>query len=97
MTRQTAQPLCHAAAVTGYVELLPNADDRRILQLCLTPLARAELAHVRLTEAVWLQVLLSGLGDHDMARVTHTLRVIRQRLERDLREQRRLSQSQFFR
>jgi DNA-binding MarR family transcriptional regulator len=94
VTRQTAQPLCHAAAVAGYLELLPNPDDRRILQLFLTPHARAELARVRTAEAVWLQVLLIGLGDHDIARVTHTLRVIRQRLER---EQRRLSRSQVFR
>jgi DNA-binding MarR family transcriptional regulator len=97
VTRQTAHPLCRAAAGAGYVELLPNPDDRRILQVLLTPHARAELKRVRSAEGIRLHVLLSGLGDHDLAQVTRVLRVIRQRLERDDRERRRLSQPGFFR
>jgi hypothetical protein len=46
---------------------------------------------------VWLQALLAGLSDHRMVGVTRVLRVIRQRLERDERERRRLSQDRFFR
>ena len=60
--RQTAHELVHATAAAGYVELLPNRDDRRILQVFLTAQGRAELARVRTSEAVWLQLLLRGLG-----------------------------------
>jgi DNA-binding MarR family transcriptional regulator len=97
VTRQTAQPLCRAAAGAGFVELLPNPDDRRILQLFLTPQARAELARVRSAEAIWLHVLLAGLKDWHMTTVTHVLRVMRLRLERDERERRCLSHERFFR
>ncbi len=37
-------------------------------------------------ESSWLNVLLNGLGDRDMAVTTHVLRIIRQRLQRDARE-----------
>ena len=105
--RQTAHELVHATAAAGYIELLPNADDRRILQVFLTPRGRGELARVRSAESVWLHGLLGGLADRPMATVTHVLRVIRQRLERDERERRRvereekdrqrLSRDRFFR
>jgi DNA-binding MarR family transcriptional regulator len=95
--RQTAHELVHATVATGHVELLPNPDDRRILQVFLTARGRGELSRVRTAEGVWLQLLLSGLADRQMAMVTHVLRVIRQRLERDERERRRLSRDRFFR
>jgi DNA-binding MarR family transcriptional regulator len=107
ITRQAAHKLVYCAAAAGRVELLPNPDDRRILQVFLTAQGRAELARVRTAEGVWLQLLLSGLPDRQMAGVTHVLRVIRQRLERDERERRRvereerdrrrLSRDRFFR
>jgi len=107
MSRQAAHKLVYAAVATGQVELLPNPDDRRILQVFLTGQGRAELARVRMAEGVWLQLLLSGLADQTMATVTRVLRVIRQRLERDERERRRfereererrrLSRDRFFR
>jgi len=97
ITRQAAHKLVYGAVATGRVELLPNPDDRRILQVFLTPQGRGELARVRTAEGVWLQLLLSGLADRQMATVTHVLRVIRQRLERDERQRRRLSRDRFFR
>ncbi len=106
-TRQAAHKLVHCAVAAGRVELLPNPDDRRILQVFLTPRGRGELARARTAEGVWLQLLLSGLADRQMAQVTPVLRVLRQRLERDERERcrvereerdrRRLSRGEFFR
>ena len=81
----------------GRVELLPNPDDRRILQVFLTPRGRAALAGLRTAEGIWLQMLLAGLADRRIVAVTHVLRVIRQRLQRDERERRRLSRDGFFR
>jgi DNA-binding MarR family transcriptional regulator len=86
--KQTAHALAHQAARAEYVELVPNHQDRRLLQALVTPRGRAELAARRSAERAWL-VLLNGLGDHEMATVIHVLRVIRQRLERDARERER--------
>lgn len=84
--KQVAHVLAHEAARAEYVELVPNHQDRRILQALVTPRGRAELAAQRSAERGWLVVLLNGLGDHEMATVIHVLRVIRQRLERDARD-----------
>jgi DNA-binding MarR family transcriptional regulator len=85
-SRQTARTFVLAAVREGLVELEPNSDDRRLLQLAVTPRGRAELQAAESREAAWLIVLLHGLGDRDMATTTRVLTVIRQRLERDARE-----------
>jgi DNA-binding MarR family transcriptional regulator len=92
ITRQAAHKLVYRAVTAGRVELLPNPDDRRILQVFLTPRGRADLAGLRTAEGIWLQMLLGGLADRRMVAVTQVLRVIRQRLERDERERRRVEQ-----
>lgn len=70
----------------GVVELEPNPDDKRILQLTLTSNGRSMLAAARSAERLWLATLLLGLGDHELTAATHVVRVVRQRLERDARE-----------
>jgi DNA-binding MarR family transcriptional regulator len=84
--KQVAHELAHEAVRAGVVELVPNPQDKRILQLLLTPKGRAELAAARTAEKVWLATLLNGLGDHELAATLRVVRVIRQRLERDARE-----------
>jgi DNA-binding MarR family transcriptional regulator len=84
--RQVAHRLAHAAAQRGYIDLVPNPHDRRILQALLTPLGRNELAAAKSIENRWLLAVLNGLGDRDMATTTHVVRVIRQRIARDARE-----------
>jgi DNA-binding MarR family transcriptional regulator len=92
--RQVAHELAHEAARAGYIELAPNPDDRRILQAFVTQPGRGAIAAARSVESQWLAVLLNGLGDREMATATHVLRVIRQRLERDAREQARQRRQQ---
>lgn len=84
--RQTAQELAYAAERAHVVELAPNREDKRILQLLLTPRGEAALAAERTARAIWRSTLLNGLGDREMAATTHVVRVIRQRLERHARE-----------
>jgi DNA-binding MarR family transcriptional regulator len=86
VSRQAAHRVAYRAAALGRLELLPNADDARILQLLLTPTGTAYLRALRTGESLWLGTLLNGLGDPEMATATHVVRVIRQRLERDARE-----------
>lgn len=84
--RKSANDLAHMAARAGFVELAPNPDDRRILQVLLTPRGRAEPAAARSVETIWRAALLDGLADQPMATATHVVRTMRQRLERDARE-----------
>jgi DNA-binding MarR family transcriptional regulator len=84
--RQVAHELAHEAARQGLIELASNPQDKRILQALLTARGRAELAAARVAERIWLATLLNGLGDHELAATTHVVRVVRQRLERDVRE-----------
>jgi DNA-binding MarR family transcriptional regulator len=85
MSRQGAHKVVKQAAVAALVELRPNRDDRRVLQLALTARGRAELAGAAADEGAWLIVLLNGLEDRDMAIATRVLRGIRHRLARDER------------
>lgn len=87
--KQSAQQLAHVAARAGVIELWPNPDDKRLLQLLLTPKGRAELAAARQAEAQWLMLLLHGLGDRELDATTHVVTVVRQRLDRAAREWRR--------
>ena len=85
-SRQTARTFVVAAARAGFVELQPNHDDRRLLEVLLTPRGRSALAAAEGDEVTWLMVLLNGLHVRDMATTSHVLTVIRQRLLRDARE-----------
>ncbi|HSC16885.1 MAG TPA: MarR family transcriptional regulator, partial [Gammaproteobacteria bacterium] len=84
--KQTAQQLVHAAARARVIELVPNPQDKRLLQALVTARGRAELAAARTREAGWLATLLNGLGDHELRATMRVVRVVRQRLERDARE-----------
>jgi DNA-binding MarR family transcriptional regulator len=84
--RQAAHRLAHQAVRAGVIELVPNPQDKRLLQAFVTPQGRAALAVARTAGEVWLAMLLNGLGDHELRATLRVVRVIRQRLERDARE-----------
>ncbi|HEY8520848.1 MAG TPA: MarR family winged helix-turn-helix transcriptional regulator [Gammaproteobacteria bacterium] len=86
--RQRAHEVVTAAAKARDVKVLPNRDDRRILQVFLTGQGRTMLAASRLRRSTWTSVLLNGLGDRELRATIHILRVIRHRLLRDEKERR---------
>ena len=86
LRRQAAHRLAHQAVRAGVIELVPNPQDKRLLQAEVTPNGRAQLAAARIAEQAWLTRLLNGLGDHELKATLRVVRVIRQRLERDARE-----------
>jgi DNA-binding MarR family transcriptional regulator len=86
MSRQGAREQALAAAKTGLVELFPAHDDRRALQVMLTPAGRRALEAQRMPDSVWLFTLLNGLQPAAMRSTEHVLRVLRLRLERYARE-----------
>jgi DNA-binding MarR family transcriptional regulator len=84
--KQVAHQLAHEAARARVIELVPNPQDKRLLQAVVTPQGRAMLAAARTAVEVWLATLLNGLGDRQLKATVRVVRVIRQRLERDARE-----------
>ena len=46
-SRQAAQRMTRQLARTGWIEHLPNVDDRRLLQLFLTPQGKSMIAQIR--------------------------------------------------
>lgn len=88
ISRQAARESAIKAAKAGVVELFPAPDDRRALQVALTPAGRRELEAQRLPDFGWLFTLLNGLEPDAMRSTCHVLAVIRQRLERYERDMR---------
>jgi len=84
--KQAAHRLAHEAVRARVIELVPNPQDKRLLQALVTPKGRAELAAASTAEDVWLATLLNGLGDHELKATLRVVRVLRQRLERAARE-----------
>ena len=89
MSRQAARELALKTAERGLVELFPAHDDRRALQVMLTPRGRKELEAQRMPQLAWVLTVLNGLEPPAMRATNHVLRVIRLRLERDERDRRR--------
>jgi DNA-binding MarR family transcriptional regulator len=88
ISRQAARESALKAAAGGVVELLTAPDDRRVLQVALTPAGRRELEKQRQPQFGWIFTLLKGLSDGRMHETNHVLAVIRQRLERYERDRR---------
>jgi DNA-binding MarR family transcriptional regulator len=82
LRRQAAHRLAHQAVRAGVIELVPNPQDKRLLQAFVTPQGRAKLAASRIAEEVWLATLLNGLDDHELKATLRVVRFIRRRLER---------------
>ena len=92
MSRQGAREQALEAAETGVVELFPAHDDRRALQVMLTPAGRRALEAQRMPDSVWLFTLLNGLDPAAMRGTEHVLRVI-QATPRALRRERAAARS----
>jgi DNA-binding MarR family transcriptional regulator len=82
ISRQAARELAVKATRAGVVELFTPPDDRRALQVALTPAGRRELERQRMLPFGWLFTLLNGLDEEAMRETHHVLEVIRRRLER---------------
>ena len=64
----------------GWVERRPDPSDRRVKRLFLTDKARPILLELRSVALSVREEALSGLDDHDQARLIDQLRVVKQNL-----------------
>jgi DNA-binding MarR family transcriptional regulator len=88
VSRPSARARALAAVATGVVELFPCPDDRRLIQVALTPAGRRVLEAQRLPALDWLFTLLNGLTPAAMKSADHVLRVLAARLGRYEKEMR---------
>jgi len=91
ISRQAARENALKAAAVSLVELFTAPDDRRSLQVALTPAGRRALEMQRMPQFSWVFTLLKGLEPESMRSTHHVLNVIRLRLERSASERRALS------
>ena len=91
ISRQAAREQALKTAEAGLVELFATPDDRRVLQVMLTPAGRRALERQRMPDFAWVFTLLNGLEPSAMRETNHVLRVLRLRLERYQREMRRVA------
>lgn len=84
-----ALPLDARSDLLRAVELLACPDDKRLIQVALTPAGRRAREAQRLPPLDWVFTLLNGLTPAAMQATAHVLRVLAARLERYEREMRR--------
>jgi DNA-binding MarR family transcriptional regulator len=89
ISRQAARGNAIKAAAAGVIELFPTPDDRRTLQVALTPAGRRALEAQRMPQFGWVFTVLKGFEPEEMRRTNHVLNVIRRRLQNYARESRR--------
>ena len=68
MSRQAAREQALKTAEAGFVELFVAPDDRRLLQVALTPAGRRELERQRMPDFGWVFTLLKGSSRQQCAR-----------------------------
>jgi DNA-binding MarR family transcriptional regulator len=89
VTRQAARVIVLAAEGAGAVEIFTDPDDRRSMQVMLTPAGRRELERRRFPPSDWIFTLLEGSEPEPMRTTARVLGVIRERLRRYEKELRR--------
>jgi DNA-binding MarR family transcriptional regulator len=80
VSRQAAYRLATRLAEAGLLELLPNRDDRRILQIDLTTRGRSVMAQIRAQFAESALTFAATLDQRTMNATSAVLREIRVRL-----------------
>jgi DNA-binding MarR family transcriptional regulator len=81
-SRQSAHPLAVGLERAGWIRFLPNRDDRRLLQMEITPSGKTMLNLAEGRFNMWLLLMAYDLGDREVQVISDTLRDVRERLTR---------------
>ena len=82
IARQSAHALVANLDRRGLVRLSPNPEDRRLIQIEITPNGKEALHAAELRLHQWLQIMTVDLDDRELCRLIQTLRAIRARIAR---------------
>ena len=81
-SRQSAHPLAVGLERAGWIRFLPNRDDRRLLQMEITPSGKTMLNLAEGRFNMWLLLMAYDLDDREVRVIADTLRGVRERLAR---------------
>jgi DNA-binding MarR family transcriptional regulator len=81
-SRQSAHPLALGLERAGWIRFLPNRDDRRLIQMEITPGGKSMLNLAEGHFNMWLLLMASDLCDREVQFLADTLRDVRERLAR---------------
>lgn len=80
--RQSVHSLAQGLERAGWIRLLPNRDDRRLLHIEITRLGKSILSMVESQFRAWLLVMSFDLSERELRKLNMTLRSIRARVSR---------------
>lgn len=80
--RQSVHSLAQGLERAGWIRLLPNRDDRRLLHIEITRLGKSILSMVDNQFRAWLLVMSFDLSEQELRKLNMTLRSIRARVSR---------------
>ncbi len=80
--RQSVHSLVQGLERAGWIRLLPNRDDRRLLHIEITRLGKTVLSIVDDQFKSWLLLMAFDLSEQELRKLNITLRSIRARVSR---------------
>lgn len=81
-SRQSTYELVLGLERAGWIRLLRNPDDRRLLQMEIAPAGRRTLSIVDARRSEWLVTMTYDLGESDLYTLTDRTRALRNRITR---------------
>jgi DNA-binding MarR family transcriptional regulator len=81
-SRQSVHPLALNLEKAGWIRFLPNRDDRRLMQMEITPRGKSVLATAEDRFNGWLLTMASDLDDRELRALVDTLCAVRDRIAR---------------
>ncbi len=81
-TRQSVHSLAQGLERAGWIRLVPNRDDRRLLLIEITRLGKSVLSGVEDSFRAWLLIMSFDLSEPELRKLIMTLRSIRARVSR---------------
>ncbi len=82
LTRQSVHSLVLGLERAGWIRLLRNPDDRRLVQVEMTDRGRFMIMTTETRLSTWLLLMTFDLSDQELTKLIHTLRSIRGRIAR---------------
>jgi DNA-binding MarR family transcriptional regulator len=80
--RQSVHSLVQGLERAGWIRLLPNRDDRRLLHIEITRAGQSVLSGVESQFKSWLLIMAFDLSEQELRKLNMTLRSIRARVSR---------------
>jgi DNA-binding MarR family transcriptional regulator len=81
-SRQAVYSLALGLERAGWIRLLPNQDDRRLLQIEMTAHGMSILTTIENRFDAWLLTMAFDLGERELRHLANTLRAVRGRIAR---------------